>query len=292
MSISTVRTSTAYTASSMSRCRSTRRSVPLRSGTGRARSHPLRKSKRTRRHGKFRSCRSCSRGVSGRLPRYARSWSAPTVSPRCSAAHGRGSCWAWRVGSRRRSFRTRPLSSPRCLVVPTFGLRERKIKMLHAFWPRVAEVGLAFIIGVLRASRAAISTVQMNRFGIPAYFLRRPPPQQEFFDQASVFSASKSSPSETNAARLISQSRLLTPSNASSRAMICGLFRRYDRRSPRLPHDPAGAGQRRLAGSSCCPVGPGDRRYGGSEQRRASRTQGWLAIRGQRQECGATVVVT
>ena len=26
--------------------------------------------------------------------------------------------------------------------MPTFGLRERKIKTLHAFWPRVAEVGL------------------------------------------------------------------------------------------------------------------------------------------------------
>ena len=36
----------------------------------------------------------------------------------------------------------RPLSSARCLVVPTFGLCERKIKTLHAFWPRVAEVGL------------------------------------------------------------------------------------------------------------------------------------------------------
>ena len=47
----------------------------------------------------------------------------------------------------------RPLSSARCLVVPTFGLCERKIKTLHAFWPRVVE------------SRAGAPTVSVRGSG-------------------------------------------------------------------------------------------------------------------------------
>ena len=56
-----------------------------------------------------------------------------------------------------------------------------------------------------------------------------------------------------------------------------------DTRSPR-----AGAHGHKLG----CPIGPRDCRYEGLEQRRTLPTQDWFAIRGQRQECGASVVVT
>ena len=82
-----------------------------------ARSRPLRRPKRTRGNAKSRSCRSCSRGVSGRLPRYARSWIAPTVSLRCSVVSGRALCCVWRAVTRRRSSRA---TSARASVAGTY----------------------------------------------------------------------------------------------------------------------------------------------------------------------------
>ena len=63
-------------------------------------------SSHTRNTRKSRSFRCCSRGASGRSPRYARSWRTPPASHRCSAACGRVSCCGWREDFRQRNFRT------------------------------------------------------------------------------------------------------------------------------------------------------------------------------------------